>query len=81
MKNMELFYSGGGRSNPDFQYKVRVEKVTTEMFDWCSNYDSEERSFRRWYVEWNRNRGPGYDVVQFEWEQAAIMFALKFGVK
>jgi hypothetical protein len=75
---MELFYSGGGNPNPNFLYKVKIKRMTTEAFDWCSNYPSEGY-FQRWYVQWGPNRGLDYDIVQFEWEEPALMFALKFG--
>ncbi len=76
---MELFYGGGGASNPHFSYTVRVKKMNTEAFDWCSNYPDDGKYFRRWYVEWQDVYNRDYDVVQFEWEEPAIMFALRFG--
>ena len=79
---MELFYSGGGNNRPTFSYRFSVKEVTQEMFDWCSNYKDDGRPFRRWHVIWNQN--PTREVkecplIQFEWEEPAIMFALKFG--
>jgi hypothetical protein len=48
---MERYYSAGGRTNPDFRYRVRVKDVTDEMYHWCSVYPSTG-SFERYYVEW-----------------------------
>ena len=80
---MELFYGGGGRSNPDFRYKVRIKRQDGTM-EWCDNYP-HQISFNnsdRYYIDW-RDGGRGYDtgyaIFQFEWEEPAIMFALKFG--
>ena len=35
--------------------------------------------FARWHCEFGSNYARDYDVVQFEHEEPAIMFALKFG--
>ena len=79
---MEYFWTDGGNNRPVFRFRVKVDKCTTEMYEWCENYDHEGQYFRRYHVEW-RSVYPDreYEVVQFEWEQAAIMFALTFGVK
>lgn len=76
---MEYFYSSGGNNRPWFTNRIKVKAVSNEMHEWCTNYDSEGRPFRRWHVEWGSNRGLEFDVIQFEWEQAALLFALKFG--
>jgi len=82
---MELFYSGGGRSNPDFRYKVRVKKPFDGMMEWCDDYPvTGSGYFQRYYIDWNWNNGEevwmsDYAIFQFEWEEPAIMFALKFG--
>lgn len=76
---MEYFFSHGGNNDPDFRYKVKVSKFTTEMYEWCEGFDNEGAHFRRWYVKWAQRRGAGYDVVQFEWETAALMFKLTWG--
>jgi hypothetical protein len=75
---MECFYSGGGRSNPGFQHQVRVRRCSGEAYQWCLDYDNEGKHFRRFYVEWGHDK-VGYDLVQFEWEEVALLFALKFG--
>jgi hypothetical protein len=75
---MERYYSAGGRTNPDFRYRVRVKDVTDEMYHWCSVYPST-CSFERYYVEWGSIAEKLYDVVQFETERPAILFQLKFG--
>lgn len=81
---MELFYGGGGRSNPDFRYKVRVKKPVDGMMEWCDNYPvTGEGYFQRYYIDWRAgsdNWDSDYAIFQFEWEEPAIMFALKFGV-
>jgi len=83
---MELFYGGGGRSNPDFRFKVRIRKNSpdvNEMMKWCDDYPTGDHAyFKRYYIDW-RDGTKGYDgdytTFQFEWEEPAIMFALKFG--
>lgn len=81
---MRMFNGGGGRSNPDFLYKVRAKKPWTGMMEWCDEYPvTGEGNFERYYVDFRDNgRGwdTGYAVFQFEREKPAIMFALKFGV-
>lgn len=83
---MELFYGGGGRSNPDFTYKVRVKNGTmSRMMEWCDNYPTDEKwsCFQRYYIDYRNGRNDfsdsEYVTFQFEWEEPAIMFALKFG--
>lgn len=78
---MEYFYSESGH-RPYFQYRVRVPKCTDEMFWWCREYDVGNKYFCRFHVEWSHTKdGCDYDIVQFELEEAALMFALKFGIK
>ena len=85
---MELFYGGGGRSNPDFRYKVRINRKApgdvNEMMEWCDNYPvTGSGYFQRYYLDWRDEKGEfsdDYVTFQFEWEEPAIMFALKFGV-
>lgn len=75
---MEEYYSWGGRSNPDFYYKVNVLGVSVEMLDWCKQYQSGNPG--RFYCHWvGRNNTDEYVEFQFETEEPAIMFALKFG--
>lgn len=78
---MEYFWSEGGH-RPYFPHRIRVDKCTTEMYQWCENYSDEGKYFRRFHVEW-RSVFPDreYEIVQFEWEQAALMFALTFEIK
>lgn len=80
---MEKFYSGGGNNSPRFPYRIKVNECTAEMYEWCMRYPvTGSGSFKRFHVEWNSlSNNKAYDVVQFEWEEPAIMFALKFGVK
>ena len=75
---MECFYSGGGNNRPVFAHTVKVNRCTGEAYQWCLDYDHEGKYFRRFHVIWGHDK-VGYDIVQFEWEQAAILFALKFG--
>lgn len=77
---MEYFHCEGGH-RPYFSYRVRVPKCTDEMYEWGLKYDNEGKHFRRFHVEWAGVHQRDYDVVQFEWEEAALMFALKFGIK
>lgn len=77
---MEYFWSDGGNNNPDFRYRVKVPKCTSDMYDWCVEFDDEGKYFRRWHVQWQVNRpGRDYDIVQFEWDKAALMFKLTWG--
>jgi hypothetical protein len=76
---MELFYSSGGNNRPNFQYRFAVKEVTTQMYDWCSNYPSDEKSFRRFHILWKNFDNQKDNIVQFEWEEPAITFALTFG--
>lgn len=78
---MELFYGGGGRSNPDFRHKVKVRKQDG-MMEWCNAYPvTGSGYFQRYYVDWrvDGSYDTEYAIFQFEWEEPAIMFALKFG--
>jgi hypothetical protein len=79
---MEKFYSGGGNNSPRFPYRIKVDQCTAEMYEWCLEYPvTGSGSFKRFHIEWCPLYNKDYDVVQFEWEEAALMFALKFGVK
>jgi hypothetical protein len=77
---MERYHSYGGKSNPEFRYRVSVENVTDEMMNWCSVYPANS-SFERYYIEWDHNQDGDYKntVFQFETERPAILFKLKFG--
>lgn len=77
---MEYFWSDGGNNDPYFSHRIRIPKCTTEMYEWCSDFDDEGKYFRRWHVQWQANRPQrDYDVVQFEWREAANMFLLTWG--
>lgn len=64
---MELYRSYGGMMNPNFLYKVALRQVTAEMYEWCDNYNDKDN---RYYANWKE--------MQFENEQTAILFGLKF---
>ena len=76
---MELFYGGGGRSNPDFCYRFLVKEVTNEMWKWCENYPLTG-PFERWYVQHNTKMGgpERLPIVQIESSKAAYMFKLAY---
>lgn len=77
---MEYFYSGGGNNRPYFSHRIKVPKCTEEMYLWCEFFDDEDKHFRRWHVEWKEIHRPrDYDIVQFEWADAALMFKLTWG--
>ena len=84
---MELFYGGGGRSNPDFRFKVRIRQTEPnidEMMKWCDDYPTGDHGyFKRYHIDWRDGKDniwkTDYVTFQFEWEEPAIMFALKFG--
>jgi hypothetical protein len=77
---MERFYGGGGRSNPDFIHKVRLRRDASEgAYEWCESYPVTGNGyFQRWYLD-TKEYDQGYVTYQFEWEEPAIMFTLKFG--
>lgn len=77
---MKYFHAGGG-ADPRLAHRFKIKNITNEMWNWCDQYNSGsnvDSDFRRWNVEFGSVRGLDYDIVQFEWEQAALMFALKF---
>ena len=76
---MKIYYSGGGRQNPDFRYKVKVTYPLTGMRAWCDEYPTKtaEGYFERYYIEFS-NHDSNYATFQFECEEPAIMFALSF---
>lgn len=83
---MEMFYGGGGRSNPDFCYRFVVETVTNEMYTWCKDYPLNG-PFERWYVKY-RHKVLGYKggekelaQIQIESRKAAYMFRIAFSEK
>ena len=76
---MRMYYSGGGRQNPDFRYKVKVKYPLTGMREWCDAYPTKTKEgyFERYYMEFPKFDAD-YCTFQFEWEEPAILFALKF---
>jgi hypothetical protein len=79
---MKYFYSGGGNNRPYFTYRFKVKRCTTEMHEWATNYPSKG-AFNRWHVEWASVTGTSgrlreYDVIQFEWSEAAKVFRIAF---
>jgi len=79
---MKYFHAGSG-ADPRFAHRLKVKEVTNEMWTWCDEYDAGtgvDSDFRRWHVEFGEGMvcEDAYDVIQFEWEQAALMFALTF---
>jgi hypothetical protein len=53
------------------------------MIEWCKEYPVTGAGyFQRFYPDFNdggRGWDTGYATFQFEWEEPAILFALKFG--
>jgi len=80
---MNKYFSSGGASNPDFKYKVKVGKVTSDMMEWCDAYPVEgEGYFQRYYIKWVQSSDSGYypeATFQFEISEAAVLFKLTFG--
>lgn len=81
---MQRYFSSGGLRNPDFRYKIKVTSVQTDhmaAISWCDNYPtkSPDGYFERYYVDWGDGSSESKFVIfQFEQEEPAIMFALKF---
>jgi hypothetical protein len=74
---MEYFYSGGGNNRPYFTYRFKVKKCTTDMCRWAEAYP-DSGPFSRFHVEWGSVYSRDYDVVQFEWSEAAKVFRIAF---
>jgi hypothetical protein len=76
---MELFYGGGGRSNPDFLYRFWVNEVPDRMWKWLEDYPLTG-PFERWYIQHNYNhRGTEvHPLIQIESKKAAYWFRLAF---
>ena len=70
---MEKYHSEGGRSDPDFRYRVRVDFATNEMYQWCNEYPTKG-PFGRYYVRYY----PEHFIFSFEVEEPSIMFALRW---
>ena len=75
---MELYYGGGGAQNPRFPHTVKVNTVSAEAYGWLQDYPGLEY-FDRFYINWTSRTTLGYLEVQFEREEPAIMFRLKYG--
>jgi hypothetical protein len=75
---MEIYRSEGGAYNPHFRYSVIVNTVTAEAYGWLQDYPGLE-CFDRFWINWTGREQLGYLEVQFEREQPAIMFRLKYG--
>ena len=75
---MELFYGGGGRSNPDFTYQFEVKEVPDAMWAWLEDYPLTG-PFERWYI---RHPSPAHaasnPIVQIESRKAAYLFRIAF---
>lgn len=81
---MEYYWSEGGNNRPWFSYRIKVRKCTNEMYTWCKEYTDQGSPFCRFHVEWcdvykTENNPRDYDIVQFECEAPALLFAMKFG--
>ena len=79
---MEYFYGGGGNNRPILNYRFKVNKCTTEMYNWATAYP-EKGPFSRWHVEWasvygTMDRPRDFDIVQFEHSEAAKIFRIAF---
>ena len=75
---MEHFWTDGGNNRPYFQHRIKVTQATKEMFDWCMEYHIPGH-FARWHCEFGSTHARDYDIVQFEREEPALLFRLKFG--
>ena len=80
---MEFYYSHGGNNKPRFAHRIRIKKMTTEAYEWCLLYPSTG-PFQRFHVEWDHyakgdELHKGYEIVQFESEQAALLFGIAWG--
>ena len=80
---MELFYGGGGRSNPDFVYRFLVKEVPDLMWHWLEDYPLNG-PFERWYIQHNgktnSNVGDAKEIpmIQIESRKAAYLFKIAF---
>ena len=74
---MEYFFSDGGNNRPYFPYRFKVKKVRRPMSLWALAYPSKG-PFTRYHVEWGTVYNRDYDVIQFEWSEAAKIFRIAF---
>ena len=81
---MKYYSSQGGNNSPYFKYRIKaIDGLARGAYEWCQEYPDEDQPFRRFHCEWDHyepghKSHKGYVVIQFEWEQAAIMFALRW---
>lgn len=76
---MKYFHSYGGRSNPDFPYRIKMPGELPEgAYEWCLAYPDQGALYRRFHCEQGHAEHKGYVIMQFEWEEAAMMFALRW---
>jgi hypothetical protein len=79
---MKYFSSHGGNNAPYFAHRIKVtDGLRVGAFEWCEAYPDGDHPFRRFHVEWDhysegQEGHKGFVTIQFEWEEAAIMFAL-----
>lgn len=69
---MEQYWSGNGNDRC-FRHSINVSRLNDKMIEWCLDYISDSRFYIGLYD------GPTGAVFQFESEEPAIMFNLKFG--
>jgi hypothetical protein len=76
---MELFYGGGGRSNPDFVHRFWVKSVPDVMWAWLEDYPLTG-PFERWYIQNNYNHigTEVHPLVQIESSKAAYLFKIAY---
>ena len=72
---MEAYYSEHGARNPCFRYVIKVKTVSAEAGTWLKEYPSAAR----YWVDWSARHRIGQVTVQFEQEEPAVMFALRWG--
>lgn len=71
---MQQYWSDSGNAYC-FLNRVVVSRLNDKMIEWCLDYVSDGRFYIGLYD------GPTGAVFQFESEEPAIMFNLKFGGK
>lgn len=75
---MEYFWSDGGNNRPYFVYRFKVKDINSnDMYLWAKEYPSKGY-FQRFHVEWKSVYNREYDVIQFEWSEAAKVFRIAF---
>jgi hypothetical protein len=79
---MKYFSSHGGNNAPYFTHRIKMPVgLPAGAYEWCLEYPDQDSPFRRFHCEWDHYTAgqpghKGYVIIQFEWEEAAIMFAL-----